>query len=99
VAVLCAIFLVGGLGYWWGKPLKPPHRSGAGSTDEYAFAPETQPMPEAELAPKDDATLAEEQQRFTVTCYVIGYNVDAKGGIISLALATKRDDAFVFAGI
>jgi hypothetical protein len=103
VAILCAIFLVGGIQYMWrGLPqrmkARPDTAAGLGS-DEYTPARDTASA-EMELASKDqDADRAEQEKRFSLRATIVGWFEEKDGTITGLVVALPGPDGLRFAGV
>jgi hypothetical protein len=104
VAVLCAVFLVGGIPVLWkGLPNRMAVRATRGSETAFDFSgngPNSSRREERELTGRDrDLDDASQENRFTELCSVIGYIQEDNGSITGLVLAIPRDDGLHYAGV
>jgi serine/threonine protein kinase len=101
-AVLCAIFMVGGIPYLWkGLPsrmaARPQHAGEGGfrfGKSVLGGAPE-----EAELVGRQKDLDDDPEKRFSERCPIIGYLQDKDGLVVGLVIGTSREGQLRFAGV
>ncbi|HZT82360.1 MAG TPA: hypothetical protein VFA26_19180, partial [Gemmataceae bacterium] len=111
-AALCAVFVIGGLGYW-GRYYKPKRvatrgirhavaiqeAGGTDSLEESVRDAAVQAVKGDPKKGKDKEDALKPDPRPTVECVVIGYLMSPSGQLDGLVLATLKDEKLAYAGV
>jgi len=101
-AVLCAIFMVGGIPYLWqGLPNRMAARPAHAGEGGFRFGKSVLGAPEeAELVGKQkDLADTDQEKRFSERCPIIGYLQDNDGLVTALVIATSHGGQLHFGGV